>query len=216
MPQLIVSVEGVEINHLYLQKDKTTLGRKLHNDLVLDNMVVSGEHCVFELHGLADVLIEDLHSTNGTYINGQMIKSRQKLQDHDVIAIGQFRILFLVASAHEKPVLHDETTGMPLGSLDALGFQGHIGQLQASLTVLSGSSIGLEVPLVKTVSIFGQPGLAVVSISRRRDGYYVSHLEGDQPSTLNGGQIDRSPVLLANHDVIELAGMALELVLKNR
>ena len=75
MPQLIASVEGVEIKHLYLQKDKTTLGRKPHNDIVFDNMVVSGEHCVFELRGIAEVFIEDLHSTNGTYINGHMIKT---------------------------------------------------------------------------------------------------------------------------------------------
>ena len=39
MPQLIASVEGVEIKHLYLHKDKTTLGRKPHNDIVFDNMV---------------------------------------------------------------------------------------------------------------------------------------------------------------------------------
>lgn len=216
MPQLIASVEGVEIKHLYLQKDKTTLGRKPHNDIVLDNMVVSGAHCVFELRGIAEVFIEDLHSTNGTYINGHMIKSRQKLQDHDVIAIGKFRILFLTASAHEKPAPHDETTAMPLSSLDALGFHGSTGQLHASLKVLSGSSAGLEVPLVKTVTTFGQAGVAVVSISHRRDGYYVTHLEGDKPSTLNGGQIDSSPVLLGDHDVLELAGMALEFVLKDR
>ena len=102
MPQLIASVEGVEIKHLYLQKDRTTLGRKPHNDIVFDNMVVSGEHCVFDLRGIADVYIEDLHSTNGTYINGHMIKSRQLLRDHDTIAIGKFRIQFLTASEHER------------------------------------------------------------------------------------------------------------------
>ncbi len=79
MPQLIASVEGVEIKHVYLHKDWTTLGRRPHNDMVFNNLVVSGEHCVFELEGLADVYVEDLHSTNGTYINGKMIKSRQLL-----------------------------------------------------------------------------------------------------------------------------------------
>src|SRR5689334_23135640 len=60
MPQLIASVEGVEIKHVYLQKNRTTLGRHVDNDIVFDNMVVSGHHCVFELQGLADVFIEDL------------------------------------------------------------------------------------------------------------------------------------------------------------
>ena len=47
MPQLIATVEGVEIKHVYLQKDRTTLGRSADNDVVLDNLVVSGHHCAF-------------------------------------------------------------------------------------------------------------------------------------------------------------------------
>src|SRR6476620_1528901 len=101
MPQLIASVEGVEIKHVYLQKDRTTLGRKPYNDIVLDNLVVSGEHCAFDLQGIADVYIEDLGSTNGTYINGQMIKSRQLLRNNDVISIGNFRVQYLSSSEHE-------------------------------------------------------------------------------------------------------------------
>src|SRR3954452_6438747 len=100
MPQLIASVEGVQIKHVYLQKDRTTLGRHPDNDIVLDNMVVSGRHCIFELKGLADVFIEDLGSTNGTYINGKMVK-RQPLRDGETIAIGNFRIRYLVES--ERP-----------------------------------------------------------------------------------------------------------------
>ncbi len=216
MPQLIASVEGVEVKHLYLEKDRITLGRKPHNDIVFNNMVVSGEHCVFELKGIADVYIEDLASTNGTYINGQMIKSRQKLKDHDIIAIGNFRIEFLTASAHEKPAAQDETQAMSLSSLDTLGLPGTSGRLQASLKMLSGASEGLEVPLVKAVTTFGQPGVAVVSILHRRDGYYVAHMEGGQPSTLNGKVVGAGAVLLADHDVLEMAGMALEFLLKGR
>ena len=59
MPQLIASVEGVEIRHVYLTKDRTTLGRRPRNDIVLDNLAVSGEHCVFELEGLAVGLIRN-------------------------------------------------------------------------------------------------------------------------------------------------------------
>lgn len=214
MPQLIASVEGVEVKHVYLEKDRTTLGRKPHNDIVFNNMVVSGEHCAFELKGIADVYIEDLASTNGTYINGRMIKSQQKLKDRDIIAIGNFRIEFLTASVHEKPVAHEETSAMSLSSLDALGLPGTSGQLRASLKILSGASEGLEVPLVKAVTTFGQPGVAVVSISHRRDGYYVAHMGGSQATTLNGKTVGAGAVLLADHDVLELAGMALEFWLK--
>ena len=194
MPQLIASVEGVEIKHVYLQKDRTTLGRNADNDIVFDNMVVSGHHCVFELKGLADVYIEDLRSTNGTYINGQMVK-RQRLHDGEVIAIGNFRMQFVAAT--EKPSGFSETMAFQLEPAKT----GH-----ALFQVLTGSSAGLEMPVVKAVTTFGKPGVSVVAVSHRRDGYYVAYLDGSSKPTLNGDIIGDDPVLLSNHDVLELAG----------
>jgi hypothetical protein len=204
MPQLIASVEGVQIKHVYLQKDRTTLGRHPDNDIVLDNMVVSGKHCVFELKGLADVFIEDLGSTNGTYINGKMVK-RQKLNDGETIAIGNFRIRYLVES--ERPSGFSETAAMKLEA--PAGPPRH-----AAFQVLNGSSMGLEVPVVKAVSTFGKPGVSVVAVSHRRDGYYAAHLDGASAPTLNGDAIGADAVLLSNHDVLELAGTRMLFLLK--
>src|SRR5438105_165906 len=133
MPQLIASVEGVEIKHVYLQKDRTSLGRAPDNDIVFDNMVVSGHHCVFDLKGLADVYIEDLKSTNGTYINGQMVR-RQRLHDGDVVAIGNFRVQYKEAT--DRPSTFGETAAMKLDDIStARG-------VHAVFQVLNGSSVG--------------------------------------------------------------------------
>ena len=205
MPQLIASVEGVEIKHVYLQKDRTTLGRAPDNDIVFENMVVSGHHCVFDLKGLADVFIEDLRSTNGTYINGQMVK-RQRLRDGDVIAIGNFRIQFREATEH--PSTFGETAAM---SVDELG---QSRQLQAVFQVLNGSSTGLEVPVVKAVTTLGKPGTCVVAVSHRREGFYIAHLDGVNPPALNGHRVGPDPVMLSNHDIVEIAGTRMLFQLK--
>ena len=155
MPQLVLSIEGVEIRRVNLNHKRTTLGRKPHNDIVLADLVVSGEHCAFNLEGLADVYVEDLHSTNGTYLNGQMVK-RQKLRDHDVITVGRIHIEYLSSS---PPGEFGKTTAMPP---DAAGAVGHAAP-HASLRVLSGSSAGLEMPVVKAVTTFGKPGIAIVA-----------------------------------------------------
>jgi hypothetical protein len=194
MPQLIVSVEGVEIKHVPLRKARTTLGRLHDNDVVFENLVVSGHHCAFELQGLTDVYVEDLRSTNGTYINGKMVK-RQQLHDGDVIAIGNFRIQY--AASSQPAGFGTATTAfqaMPESSA------------RASFQVVSGSSAGLEMPVVKAVTTYGKPGVAVVAVSHRRDGYYVAYVEGDSQPTLNGGPIGVDGQLLANQDVLELAG----------
>ncbi len=207
MPQLITSVDGVEIHRVYLTLERTTLGRKPNNHIVLTDMAVSGEHCAFELTGLTDVVVFDLNSTNGTYINGAMIRMHL-LQDGDVIAIGKFKILYL--SANE---LTDEgkTAAMPL---DGGQMHSASGALQASLKVLTGSSAGLELPVYKAVSTFGKRGVAMVAIAHRRHGYFISCIEALVIPKLNGMPITDEPVQLNDFDLIELAGTTLEFSLK--
>ena len=94
MGKLVVSLDGVVIKEVQITKDKTTLGRRPYNDIVIDNLAVSGEHAVLQMVG-SDVFIEDLNSTNGTYINGKAIK-KQLLAHNDTVEIGKYKIKYLV------------------------------------------------------------------------------------------------------------------------
>jgi hypothetical protein len=203
MPQLIATVKGVEVKHVYLHKDRTILGRKPGNDIVLDTMVISGQHCAFDLVGVADVFVEDLGSTNGTYVNDRMVKDRTRLSDGDVIAIGPYRIKYLQAS--EEPSTFGGTQSfMPDGA-----------EMQGGFTVETGSSAGLEVPLVKAVTTFGKPGVSVVSVAHRRGGYFVTHLGGTTPPLLNGHPLQNDPVMLTDNDVLDLAGTRMRFQLRD-
>jgi hypothetical protein len=202
MPQLIATVKGVEVKHVFLHKDRTTLGRKPGNDIVLDTLVVSGQHCAFDLVGVADVYLTDLGSTNGTCVNDRMVKERTQLHDGDVIAIGPYRIRYLQAS--EAPSTFGGT----------LSFTPDAPQLHGMFTIESGSSAGLEVPVVKAVTTFGKPGVSVVSVAQRRGGYFVTHLGGGTPPVLNGLAIGGDPVLLSDQDVLELAGTRMRFQLR--
>jgi hypothetical protein len=205
MPQLIATVGGVEVKHVYIAKDRTTLGRRGDNDIVLDNAAVSGKHCVFELKGLADVYVEDVGSTNGTFVNNKRVK-RQKLEDEDIVAIGSFRVRFLAAS---------EESGFGATSVLQQGPNPPVlPAVHASFKVLSGSSAGLQVPVVKAVSTFGKPGVAVIAVSHRRTGYFAASLAGEQVPQLNGKPLGPDPTLLADQDVIELAGTRMQFVLQ--
>jgi pSer/pThr/pTyr-binding forkhead associated (FHA) protein len=97
MPKMIVSIDGVVIKEVQLTKDRTTLGRRPYNDIVIDNLAVSGEHAVLQMTG-TEVHLEDLNSTNGTYVNGKAVK-KQLLQNNDTVEIGKYKIKYVNEAA---------------------------------------------------------------------------------------------------------------------
>ena len=97
MPKLILSMDGLVLKEIPLAKEQTTIGRKPHNDIQIDNLAISGEHAVITSI-LNDAFLEDRNSTNGTYVNGQPVK-KCALQNNDVVELGKYRIKFVVDAA---------------------------------------------------------------------------------------------------------------------
>jgi len=234
MPKMIVSIDGVVIKEVQLTKDRTTLGRRPYNDIVIDNLAVSGEHAVLQLTG-NDVYLEDLNSTNGTYVNGKAVK-KQLLQNNDTVEIGKYKIKFIneaPGATFEKTMIFK--SGMvppvpkpgvaPVGAAPAGAAQAAPAAatataprpaaaqpegVNASIKVLSGAAAGREVPLVKVVTTIGKPGVAVAAITKRTHGFVVAHVEGANQPTLNGTAIGPEPVALKNGDMLELAGTQMQ------
>src|SRR6185436_942795 len=97
MAKLILSMDGLVLKEIPLTKERTTLGRKPHNDIQIDNLAVSGEHAVI-VTILNDSFLEDLGSTNGTVVNGSPIK-KHFLQNNDVIELGKYKLKFVGEAA---------------------------------------------------------------------------------------------------------------------
>lgn len=225
MGKLVVSLDGVVIKEVQITKDKTTLGRRPYNDIVIDNLAVSGEHAVLQMVG-ADVFIEDLNSTNGTYINGKAVK-KQLLSHNDTVEIGKYKIKYLVEDGtdYEKTMImkpgattpaaapsgspgYQHTQGFGASGFGSLG----AGTGPASIKVLNGAAAGREVMLTKVVTTVGKPGVQVASITKRPGGYVLAHVEGALRPTVNGSPVTGETVQLKNGDVVELAGTQMQFV----
>lgn len=206
MPKMIVSIDGVVIKEVQLTKERTTLGRRPYNDIVIDNLAVSGEHAALQMTG-SEVTLEDLNSTNGTYVNGKAVK-KQSLQNGDTIEVGKYKIKFV--NEAEAPGF-DKTMVFKPGTVPAAG-AAEATQLNGALRVISGTASGREVPLTKVVTTVGKPGAAVASISRRQQGFVVAHVEGAGATLLNGAPIGAEPVALKSGDMIELAGTKMQFI----
>lgn len=189
MPRVIVSLDGAVIKEVQLTKDRTSLGRRPYNDIVLDNLAVSGEHAVLQLSG-NEVHLEDLNSTNGTYMNGKAVKKRLLL-NNDTIDIGKYKIKYTDEPGEARA---------PATNLNAV------------IKLLSGAAAGREVPLVKVVTTIGRPGVAVAAITKRTLGFVVTHVEGTKPPSLNGTPVGAEPVGLKDGDLLDLAGTQMQFV----
>jgi hypothetical protein len=205
MPKLIVSIDGVVIKDVTLAKDCTTLGRRPYNDIVIDNLAVSGEHAVLHLGG-GDAYLEDLNSTNGTYINGRPIK-KQAIGSNDVIEIGKYKIRYIAVAERADPKAVAAASSGPsrpmsltAAATDQLPLGGKAGV--AVIRVVSGAEAGSEISLQKVVTTVGKPGTAVAAITRRLRGYVVASVDG--PATLNAKPLGSEAVALQDGDLLVL------------
>ena len=231
MARLVLSLDGQVMAEYNMNKERYTIGRLPDNDIRIDNAAVSGHHSLI-INILNDSFLEDLNSTNGTYVNGKLIK-KHALQHGDVITVGHHQLRFveddeqqdevektMVIQPSARPVeklrvasAAAEAAGV--GGTSATGrtralADGAAALKKAKLQVLSGAFAGREVELSKALTTLGRPGVQVAAITRRNEAYYIVHVDSgkaDDFPLLNGTPIGAQATRLNDNDVIQLAGV---------
>jgi pSer/pThr/pTyr-binding forkhead associated (FHA) protein len=238
MAKLVLSLNGVVQGEYQLDKERLSIGRKADNDIPIDNLAVSGKHALV-ITILDDSFLEDLGSTNGSYVNGKLIK-KHALKDGDVIAIGKHEMKYVNELATADDDEFEKTMIIKPGSASAAvaaaqaaekavasaapaaaspaptapAAAGGGGMPLGRLTVLNGPIAGKELVLTKALITLGKPGTQVAVISRRPQGYFLTHIESDGDGkrypTVNGEPIGPKAYQLKDSDLIELAGIKME------
>ena len=226
LAKMLLSLEGVALRELELTKEYTTFGRRPYSDVVIDSLAVSGEHAAVRRVG-HEMVIEDLNSTNGTFVNGRPVR-RQALRSGDVVEIGRYQLHYEGESqgaSSDTPASTTEDysysslpsfadTEMPATFFPDTALAGELVAPQtASIKVLSGAAAGRSVELVKPVTTVGKAGVGVASITRRMQGFSLAHVEGAAVPTINGAVVGTVPVMLRHGDTVELAGIRMQFAL---
>lgn len=233
MAKLQILFHGDVIDEMDINKDTMTIGRKSDCDIHLDNLAVSGHHARI-VTVMNDSFIEDTNSTNGTYLNGTLIK-KQQLSNNDIIKVGKHDIKFIHEGAGSGSFEHtmiinpasdglQETEGsaaidQSVNKLAAeIASSGSAGSRQkARIKITSGANSGKELPLTKVLTTLGKPGVQVAAITRRPTGYFLIHIDGGDNSgrpRINGMEIGSSAQELKHDDVIEVAGVKMHFMLE--
>ncbi|PWF48412.1 FHA domain-containing protein [Massilia glaciei] len=232
MAKLILSFEGVVQKTFLIDKERMTLGRRPENDIQVDNLAVSGAHAVVLTMG-GDTFLEDLASTNGTFVNGEPIY-KHLLRARDVIELGKHTLSFVPDPPRDANQNFDKTIvirrppkiapGAPVpprqaGPATVMAAPSAPGAAtvtaplpppiaavrEAVLHVLSGAAAGRSLPLTKALTKLGGGGQVAV-IARRPNGYFITHVAGDAVPLLNGSALGTDPRQLGERDTIEIAG----------
>lgn len=238
MPKLILSMDGLVLKEIALDKERTTIGRKPSNDIQIDNLAISGQHAVITTI-LDDAFLEDQNSTNGTYVNGQPIK-KHVLHNNDLVELGKYRLKYIAdgprsasnAFGYADPAAGGGNAAAPEAKAaepTASYERGEAPQPPSSgrepgtpqpvgmgvIQVLSGPNAGRELDLAKSLTTLGRPGKQVAVITRRLHGYFITHVEGETFPLVNGRPLDAQALRLQEHDIIEVAGVKMEFFLRS-
>ena len=227
---LVLTLNQSVLGDFSLEKERLLIGRKPENDIQVDNLAVSGQHAAI-ITILNDSFLEDLDSTNGTFVNGKLVK-KHALKHGDVITIGKHELKYVndeattddqdfektmiirpgMASHAAAAAKAEATAPPPPAGVSSQMADGEmpLGKIQ----VLSGPGAGKELELKKALITLGRPGVQVAVITRRPQGYFITHVEGKHP-LVNGDTIGAQAHALRDHDVVELAGVKMEFFVSN-
>jgi len=226
MARLILSLDGQALAEYNLNRERCTVGRLPDNDIRIDHPTVSGHHAVL-VNILDDSFLEDLDSTNGTYVNGRLVR-KHVLQDGDVVTVGRHQLRFIDAGTGDAAagfartlVLERDADGNAVAAPPGAS-GGPATEPPASagsqlpgpglLQVLNGPFVGRDLVLARALTTLGRPGAQVVAVTRRSDGYHIvaiEHAPGEPAPRVNGEPLGPRARRLADQDLVEVAATRL-------
>ncbi len=213
MFRLVLRFQGTVVEERTFDRIPVTIGRRDDNDLVVDNLVVSGHHAVIEAEKPNYYVLVDLDSRNGTFLNGQKI-SRERIFDGDSISIGKHIILFSdLRSAREQAPREGRVPGMEAATPPSAQRAKARGgpseeeperprriELHGSVTITSGG-VPEIIELNKRTTTLGRSkdadvkcsgllvGKTAAIIDKRPNGFFLSYAEGAKKPEVNGQQV---------------------------
>ena len=235
MPTITLKFKNNTIGTYDLQSGQTlTIGRLDDNDIVIENLAVSGRHAKIDTVG-EGYLLTDLQSKNGCFVNEKLVASHW-LNHGDKVSIGKHLLQFTFKEGEVRPPApsldqRDQTMVMDTGHYrDMLSKSGAEGRLSSEtgkpvgvLSYLAGGEGEFELArkLVKIgkdsnsdIHVSGLTiGHTTATISKRPNGYVLSYVAGLSKPKVNGKAVKQS-VALNEFDVIEIGSLKLQFFTK--
>jgi predicted component of type VI protein secretion system len=233
MAKIIIKLNNEVIDHVDLKQGDMKIGRKPGCEIMIDSLAISGEHANIFTVG-DDSFIQDMGSTNGTFVNNKQI-TKHHLKSGDAVVIGKHTLIYITETAHARqPDDFAKTVIISPASRESIAPKTAPTSAPSSITVetpkkvtpppaplarhgaiflLSGVNSGKRIELTKKITNLGRAGKRAGTITLAGDGYLLTPGEDEIPK-LNGKPIPKEGMKLKNGDMIDVGGTRLQFYLK--
>lgn len=239
MPKLLLKFNAAVIKEIPIGLDALVVGRKPDNDIVIDNPAISGRHCRISLES-GTYFVEDLESTNGTFVNEKRVK-KAGLHHNDVVGLAKHALVFVEDApppaappppekqdAGDKTMMLTPQKQAELVAASASSSKAESGEKVGVLRVLKGvvdkpeyelkgmstyigKSDRVQVP-IKGTGLFGNAPEVAASVHRKPEGYVLVAVTEGYP-VVNGSKVTGS-VVLKEGDLIDCGGTTMQFTMK--
>lgn len=233
MAKLILKFNNEIVDQIEIKQGDMAIGRRPGSDIMIDNLAVSGNHASIFTVG-EDSFIQDLNSTNGTFINNKRA-AKHHLKNGDVVAIGKHSLVYVNEKAEKSVDNFTKTVIINPGSRPAVAEPPPAPAMAAApekkpapaapappaepdrigaIFILSGANSGKRIDLVAPVTNLGKTGKPAGTISRARGAYVLAAVKGGEVPKLNGTPVSSEGEELKHGDIIEVGDTRMQFNLK--
>lgn len=226
MSKLTLSFKGTVLRVFPVLKGSMLVGNDPKCKLHIDSLAIQPQHARIDTQGDTSVLV-DLDTQAGTFINNVRI-NKQMLKDGDVIRVGKHLLTYqyesvpeltealdleldiepmeLVSKTSSETTTPEQNTATPTVNAPE-------GKRLAWLQIMNGQNLGKTISLNRAMTNLGKPGVATAVITRRNDGYFLSHLEGDKPPMVNNKPIGTHSYKFIDGDTVQIGNIKMQFFL---
>lgn len=210
MGKLTLSFKGKPIQAYQFEEGEIRIGREETSSIHIDSLAIAPNHALINFDKTPP-LLKQLDEQFNLLVNGQK-KPEHTLEHGDSITVGKHTLLYTEESqsAFIVPEPPSKTTAPVASVASFTTTQPEKEQPSAALQIMSGTNIGRLINLKKGLTRIGKKGSGMAVIAHRKNGYYLSHLDGSSPLLINGKSLENGSALLAEDDILDIDGIKMQ------
>ncbi len=214
MSKLTLSFKGAVLKVFPILRGQMLIGHDPDCHLRVDSLALAPKHARLDTKDQTSILV-DLETEQGTFVNQKRI-DKHLLENGDIIRIGKHTLQYIFEEvadlAHVKELhlsaLNADKPDVP-ASQESEESISHI-QKNGWLQILNGQNLGRTLSLNRSMTNLGKPGVATAIITRRDGAYFLSHLEGRRPPSIDNAPIGDRSYKLHDGNTIQIGNIKMQ------